>query len=145
MMGRRIRMKRHVLALVCAAAMVASAEAQHFELSLDSKTAADGLRLAPADPFSAPYRATALDRAVREIERQIEEKRAADASKSATQLFWEAEFWRSPLMKLIPLGGGPQRYPEDPYVMPSYLTLAERQSDYQLKLLDERARIFLGP
>jgi hypothetical protein len=144
-MERRIRMKRHVTALVCAAAMVASVRAQHFELTLQNKAAANALTLAPANPLSAPYRATALDRAMRDIERQIEEKRAAEAPRSAVQLFWEAEFWRSPLMKFIPVGGGPQRYPEDPYLMPSYLTVLERQSDYQLKLSDERARLFLSP
>jgi hypothetical protein len=144
-MGGRIRMKRHVTTLVCAAAMVASAGAQHFELSLDSRAAADALTIAPADPLSAPYRATALDRAKREIERQIEEKHAAEAPRSAIQLFWEAEFWRSPLMKLIPVGGGPARYPEDPYLMPSYLTVLERQSNYELKLSDERARLFFSP
>jgi hypothetical protein len=144
-MERRIRMKRHVTALVCAAAMTTSVCGQHFELSLDNSAAADALTIAPAGPLTAPYRPTALDRAVREIERQIEEKRAAEAPRSAAQLFWEAEFWRSPLMKLIPVGGGPQRYPEDPYVMPTYLTVAERQSNYELKLSDERTRVFFSP
>jgi hypothetical protein len=138
-------MKRHVIALVCAASMATSVCAQHFELSLDSKAAADALTIAPADPLASPYRATALDRAMREIERQIEAKRASEAPKSATQLFWDAEFWHSPLMKLIPIPGGPQRYPEDPYIMPNYLTVLQRQSDYELKLSDERARLFFEP
>src|SRR4051812_5763392 len=133
----RIRMKRHVTALVCAATMATSVCAQRFELSLDSKAAADALTIAPTNPLSAPYRPTALDRAVRDIGRQIDEKRAADAPRSAIEMFWEAEFWSSPLMKLIPVGGGPQRYPEDPYLLPAFLTVLERQSDYQLKLSDE--------
>ena len=137
-------MKRHVTALVCAASMATSVCAQHFELSLDSKAAADALTIAP-DPLFAPYRQTALDRAVREIERQIDEKRAAEAPRSAAQMFWEAEFWSSPLMKFIPVGGGPQRYPEDPYILANFLTVERRQSDHQLKLSDERARLFFGP
>ena len=48
-------------------------------------------------------------------------------------------------MKLIPVGGGPQRYPEDPYLLPAFLTVLERQSDYQLKLSDERAQLFFRP
>jgi hypothetical protein len=138
-------MKRYLIALVCAASTATPVCAQHFELSLDRKAAADALTIAPADPLASPYNATALDRAMREIERQIEAKRAAEAPKSAIQLFWEAEFWQSPLMKLIPIPGGPQRYLEDPYVMPNYLTVLERQSDYELKRSDERARLFFQP
>jgi cellobiose-specific phosphotransferase system component IIB len=138
-------MKRHVIALICAASMATSLCAQQFELSLDSKAAADALTLAPTGPLTGPYQATALDRAMREIERQIEAKRAAEAPKTAMQLFWEAEFWSSPLMKLIPIPGGPQRYTEDPYVMPNYFTVLQRQSNYELKLSDERAHLFFQP
>lgn len=132
-------MKRSIAALVCALSVLRSVSAQHFELALDSKAAADALTLTNRDPLAAPYQATATDRALREIERQIEEKRAADAARTPLQPFWEASFWNSPLMKLIPVGGGTQRYTEDPYVTADYLTLARRQSDYELKLSDERA------
>ena len=137
-------MRRSISVLVCALTMLASASAQQFELSLDSRAAADALTLPPDGFFDSPYRLTPLDRALRIIEKQIEEKRAAEAPKSAIQLFWEAEFWSSPLMKLIPVGGGPQRYPEDPFVMADYLTVARRQSDYQLKLSDENTRLFFS-
>ena len=137
-------MKRHVIALVCAATMATRVCSQQFELSLDSRAAADALTLPPDDFFDSPYRLTPLDRALRIIEKQIEEKHAAEAPKSAIQLFWEAEFWSSPLMKLIPVGGGPQRYSEDPFVMADYLTVARRQSDYQLKLSDENTRLFFS-
>ena len=138
-------MKRHVIALICAASMATCVCAQQFELSLDRKAAADALTLAPTGPLTGPYHPTALDRAMNEIGRQIQAKRAAEAPKTAMQLFWEAEFWSSPLMKLIPIPGGPQRYPEDPYIMPTYLTVLQRQSDYELKLSDERARLFFEP
>ena len=138
-------MRRHLSVLVCAITMMlASASAQQFELSLDSRAAADALTLAPANPLEAPFHPTTMDRALRAIEKQIEEKRAAEAARSPLQPFWEASFWKSPLMKLIPVGGGPDRNAEDPYVLANYLTVARQQSDYQLKLSDERARLFFG-
>ena len=137
-------MRRHLSIMVCALLTMASASAQHFELSLDSRAAADALVLDPNNFFETPYRLTTTDRALRAIERQIEEKRAAEAARTPLQPFWEASFWKSPLMKLIPVGGGPERYPEDPYLMANYLTIARRQSDYQLKLSDERTRLFFS-
>lgn len=137
-------MRRHLVLLVCALVMLASASAQHFELSLDSRAAADALVLAPNNSLEAPYRLTTTDRALRDIERQIEEKRAAEAASSPLQPFWEASFWKSPLMKLIPVVGAPERYPEDPFVTANYLTVAQRQSDYQLKLSDERTRLLFS-
>ena len=137
-------MRRHIALLVCALLMLASASAQHFELSLDNRAAADALVLDPENSLEAPYHLTTIDRALRVIERQIEEKRAAEKARSPLDPFWEASFWRSPLMKLIPVGGGTVRYPEDPYVMANYLTTERRQSDYQLKLSDERTRLFFS-
>ena len=137
-------MRRHIPILVCALMMLASASAQHFELSLESRAAADALVLDPNNSFDAPYHLTTVDRALRAIERQIEEKRAAEEARSPLDPLRNASFWKSPLMKLIPVGGGPERYPEDPYVMANYLTVARRQSDYQLKLSDERTRLFFS-
>ena len=137
-------MRRPISVLVCALATLASASGQHFELSLDSRAAADALVLDPENSLETPYQPTTLERALRHIERQIEEKRATEAERSPLQPFWEASFWKSPLMKLIPIGGGPERYPEDPYVMANYLTIARRQSDYELKLSDERTRVFFS-
>jgi hypothetical protein len=137
-------MKSPIAALVCALSVLRSVSAQHFELALDSRAAAEALTITNRDPLASPYQATTIDRAMRAIERQIEEKRAADAARTPLQPFWEANFWNSPLMKLIPVGGGTQRYAEDPYVMADYLTIARRQSDYQLKLSDERALSLFG-
>jgi hypothetical protein len=130
-------MKRYLATLVGAVTMMGSASGQHFELSLDRRAAADALTLTPQRP-------TTIDRAVRAIEQQIEDKRAADAARSPLQPFWEAGFWSSPLMKLIPVAGGTQRYAEDPYVTPDYLTVARQQSEYQLKLSDKRALSLFG-
>lgn len=137
-------MKFPLAALVCAFALLRSVSAQHFELALDSRAAADALTITNHDPLAFPYRETTIDRAIRTIERQIEEKRAADAARTPLQPFWEASFWNSPLMKLIPVGGWTQRYTEDPYVLANYLTLERRHSDYQLKLSDERALSLFG-
>jgi hypothetical protein len=137
-------MRRLASVLICAITMLASASGQQFELSLDSRAAADALTLGRTDSLESPYRLTTIDRALRVIERQIEEKRAAEAARSPLAPFWEASFWKSPLMALIPVRGGPERYPEDPYVMANYLTIARRQSDYELKLSDEQTRVFFG-
>ena len=138
------RMRRSFSVLVCALTALASASAQQFELSLDSRAAAEALTLPPDNFSDSPYRLTAIERALRIIEKQIDEKHAADAPKSAIQQFWDAEFWHSPLMKFIPVGGGPERYPEDPFVLANYLTVDRRQSDYQLKLSDEHTREFFS-
>ncbi len=137
-------MKRCITLLLCAIIAAASASAQHFELSLDRTASAGSFALASANQFDAPRRPTTIDRAVRSIEQQIEEKRAAEADRSLIHQFWEARFWSSPLMKLIPIPMGPQRLVEDPFVLPAYLTVSERQSDYQLRLSDKRAGILLG-
>jgi hypothetical protein len=137
-------MKLPLAALVCALSLLRSVSAQHFELALDSRAAADALTITSHDPLASPYRETTIDRAMGAIERQIEEKRAADAARTPLQPFWEASFWNSPLMKLIPVGGWTQRYAEDPYVLANYLTVERRQSDYQLKLSDKRALSLFG-
>ncbi|PZR77043.1 MAG: hypothetical protein DLM73_00595 [Chthoniobacterales bacterium] len=137
-------MKRCITLLACTLTIVTSASAQHFELSLDRTASAGSFNLTTANELYAPRRPTTIDRAVRAIEQQIEEKRAAEAARSPLQPFWEAKFWSSPLMKLIPIPMGPQRLVEDPFVMPAYLTVSERQSDYQLRISDKRADILLG-
>jgi hypothetical protein len=129
-------------ALVCLIATSGSVIGQHFELSLNARAATDSLILKAPDPAPGP---TTLERAMRSIEKQIDEKRAADFVRSPVQAFWEASFWKSPLMKLIPIPMGPQRYVEDPYLLPGYLTISERQSNYQLRLSDERARDLFAP
>ena len=136
-------MKRYLAGLICTVAMVSSVFGADFEFALDSRAYAGALTLAPGDASNAPRLVTPLDRALLVIEQQIEAKRAADASRSPLQSFWEAKFWSSPLMKLIPIPLGSNRWEEDSYILPEYLTVSWRQSEYQLRLSDERARLLL--
>src|SRR3954468_12980997 len=130
-------MKRHLAALAWMLTISASALAQQFELTLDRRAAAESLTLAAPDSIPRP---TTLEKATRAIEKQIEEKRAVEANRSPLQPFWEATFWKSPLMKLIPIPLGPQPLAEDLLILPDYLSVSRMQSDYQLRLSDERGR-----
>ncbi len=132
-------MKRHISVLCCAFTTLASAFAQqHFELSLDSTASAQSLSITGGDHFEAPHGTTAIERAIRAVEQRIDEKRAADAARSPLQPFWEAGFWKSPLMMLIPIAAGPQRDVDDPFFTPAYLTVPGRQIEHQLSVSEKR-------
>lgn len=131
--------------ILLSGAMLGTASAQRFEFSLNEAATDGALRLTVTNSFYAPHRTTTTDRALRAIEEQIDQKRAADAARSPLDPFWEASFWKSPLMKLIPIGGGPQKLVEDPFVVPQYLLQARRWSDFEIKASDARARALFSP
>jgi hypothetical protein len=97
--------------------------------------------------FELSGRRTAFDRAVKNIQDQIEKSREAELDK-ATPLgaFWRARFWAY-LPKSTggslnsPVAGGDD---DDPFITPSYLLLQNMILERQAAESDRRARLFFG-
>jgi hypothetical protein len=89
---------------------------------------------------------TWTDRAVKIIENQIEQKRAAELEKASSQgAFWGARFW-----DYLPKGSGSLNSPvtdideDDPFITPSYLMLANKSLDRQIAESEARSRLFFS-
>ncbi len=82
----------------------------------------------------APRPSGALQKAIGEVEKQIDARHDAERAKTALDPFWTASFWQSPLWKLVPLPAGPQRVQEDAFMTPAYL-------QHETQLLDRGVRM----
>lgn len=88
---------------------------------------------------------TSFDRAVKEIQEQIERRREAELDKAATGTFWQARFWA-----YLPHGSGSLNSPitdkgdDDPFFTPQYLTLSYRLVDRELAESQARSRVFFA-
>ena len=96
--------------------------------------------------FELPRGPTSFDRAVKEIQDQIERRREAELDKaSTTGAFWRARFW-----DFLPKGSGSLNSPvadkddDDPFITPSYLMLPNMILDRQVAESDARARLFFS-
>ena len=96
--------------------------------------------------FELPRSPTSFDRAVKEIQDQIERRREAELDKaSTTGAFWRARFW-----DFLPKGSGSLNSPvadkddDDPFITPSYLMLPNMILDRQVAESDARSRVFFS-
>jgi hypothetical protein len=96
--------------------------------------------------FQLPRRRTSFDRAVNEIQDQMDKRREADLEKASPQgAFWRARFW-----DYLPKGSGSLNSPitdkddDDPYFTPSYLMLSNIILDRQVAESEARAHLLFG-
>jgi hypothetical protein len=94
--------------------------------------------------LAAPPRATWEERALRYLENQIQEKRAAEAAEGQLPAFWRASFW-----KYLPKStGGTMNSPvtgdDDPFMTPSYLMLSARLLEREAEASDKAAKLFFA-
>jgi hypothetical protein len=98
---------------------------------------------------------TTLERALRALTQQMEQKRAEDAARSPLAPLWEHPLWKylpaDPGGTLnSPVGALPDnlaRNPlhlDDPFRTPAYLTFRGRQLDYDLARSEKSARWFMS-
>src|SRR4051794_30502006 len=93
------------------------------------------------DNFELSRGPTSFERAVKEIQDQIERRREAELDKaSTTGAFWRARFW-----DYLPKGSGSMNSPvtdkgdDDPFFTPPHLTLSYRILDRQLAESEARS------
>jgi hypothetical protein len=98
---------------------------------------------------------TTLERALRALEQQIDQKRAAEAAQSPLESFWKNPLWKylpsdpggtlnSPTVSLPDrLARTPLRL-DDPFCTPAYLMFAGRRLDQELALSEKRRVWFFG-
>jgi hypothetical protein len=92
----------------------------------------------------APPRPTSEELAVRYLENQIEQKRAAEATAAQLPAFWRASFW-----KYLPKStGGTMNSPvasdDDPVMTPTYLMLSARLLEREAEASDKTAKLFFA-
>jgi hypothetical protein len=139
---------------------IACAPAISFAQEPVTKTGVGDLLLKPSiltitGHFEASPGPTTLELALRAIEREIDQKRAAEAARSPLE-----PLWKSPILKSLPadpggtlnspVGGLPDnlaRIPlhlDDPFCTPAYLTLQSRHQDVALAASERSALWFFG-
>jgi hypothetical protein len=103
----------------------------------------DAIAITLTHEFEFSRSPTSFDRAVKNIQDQMDTRRDAELDKASTLgAIWRARFWNY----LPKATGGTMNSPteedDDPFFTPSYLTLASRVLDRQLAESDARARVF---
>jgi hypothetical protein len=93
--------------------------------------------------LAAPPRPTSEELAVRYLENQIEQKRAAEATSTQLPAFWGASFW-----KYLPSSAGTMNSPvardDDPVVTPTYLMLSARLLEREVVASDKTAKLLFA-
>jgi hypothetical protein len=95
--------------------------------------------------FSLSRTPTSFDRAVKNIQDQMDAKRESELDKaSPLGAVWAARFW-----DYLPKATGgsmnsPTEEDDDPFIVPSYLLLQNRILDRLVAESDARARVFFG-
>ena len=105
----------------------------------------DPSRIVLTGNFELPSRPTSSERAVRALGEQIEQKQAADRSRSSLQPLWSASFWRYLPGGMSDTMNSPVAATDDPFFTPAYLRISGRQLDYQLSLSEKSALKLFQP
>jgi hypothetical protein len=148
-------LRKLVVGIACAPAIL-------FAQDPVTKTGVGDLLLKPSTititgDFEASLGPTTLELALRAIERQIDQKRAAEAAQSPLEPLF---FWKSPIWRFLPADpGGTLNSPvgalpdnlartplhlDDPFFTPAYLTLQSQHQDVALAASERRALWFFG-
>lgn len=135
-----------VTLLLCLTA-TASTLAQHrFEFSLNGSVSAEALSLA-ATGLEAPTRMEVTHQTLRLIQKQLDEKEAAEAGSSPLEPLWKARFW-----KYLPKSGAQSMNSpmldiseDDKFFAPAYLQVNDHQLQEEVRLSDQRVLSLFSP
>ena len=105
----------------------------------------DPSRIVLTGKFELPSRPTSSEHAVRALGEQIEQKQAADRTRSSLQPLWSASFWRYLPGGMSDTMNSPIATTDDPFFTPAYLTISARQLDHQLSLSEKSALKLFQP
>ena len=99
---------------------------------------------------------TTLELALRSLQKQFEEKQAADAAKSPLEPLWQQPLWKylpsdpggtmnSPVSSLPDRLARTPLHLDDPFWIPAYLTHANLRLEHEMALSEKRSLWFFAP
>ena len=111
------------------------------------------MRITLSGHFESGTEPTTLDLALRHIEQQIEQSRAADAAQSPLEPLWRNPIWKylpsDPAGTLnspagaLPENRGPLHF-DNPFLAPAYLTLRSQHLESEVAQSEKQARWLFG-